>query len=329
MHDLPSISVVFPTYNRCDVVERTLEHLVAQDYPADLLEFLVCDNSTDGTPEMVERVARSVAPAVRLVASTDRLPAVKRNQGLALAHGDLVLFLNDDVWLRPDALRRHAAVHSAHEGPVAVVGHVEQSAQMPPTAFVKWYQPFAYDRISKLAGRSVPYQFFWSMNLSLPRQVMIERQLKFHEDWANIGHEDVELGYRWSNAGYPIIYEPAAWGEHFHPHDLESACRLQYSVGRGLRDLRVLIPEPDLLERYGVFSLANSPRAVVRGLARKALFNRWTVPPLQRQLGQLNRRSRLAEWSYWKILLHHTERGYLEQAPRRPLPLPTLPDRAA
>jgi glycosyltransferase involved in cell wall biosynthesis len=325
----PSISVIMPTYNRCDVVERTLDHLIAQDYPAELVEILVCDNSSDDTPAMVKRMADRDAPTIRLVTSDERLPAIKRNQGLAQAEGDLVLFMNDDVWFRPDALAAHVATHQAHEGPVAVLGHVDQSSQMPATAFIEWYRPFAYDGIAGLGGHSVPYRYFWSMNLSLPRQVMVDRQLVFHEDWANIGHEDIELGFRWTGAGYPVVYQPEAWGEHFHPHDLESACRLQYSVGRGLRDLRVLIPEPDLLERYGAFSPTGSRRAVARGLARKALFNRWTVPPLQNRLSRLDRHSRLAEWSYWKILLHHTDRGFREQSARRPLPVPTLPVHAA
>ena len=325
MANRPSISVILPTYNRSDVVEQTLVHLLAQDYPSERLEILVCDNSTDDTPAMVERVAADADATVRLVSSDERLPAVKRNQGLLLAEGELVLFMNDDVWLRPDALAVHADTHAEHAGPVAVLGHVEQSPQMPRTPFIEWYQPFAYDLLADRHGREVPYRFFWSMNLSLPRSVMLDRQLLFHEDWANIGHEDVELGYRWTRAGYPVVYRADAWGEHYHPHDLDSACRLQYSVGRGLRDLQVLIPEDDLLERYGAFSLSNSRRAVVRGLARKTLFNRWTVPPLQQRLAHLDRRSRLAEWSYWKILLHHTDRGFLEQGPRRPLPVETLP----
>jgi GT2 family glycosyltransferase len=327
--DRPSVSVIFPTYNRCHVVERTLVHLIAQDYPAELVEILVCDNSSDGTRAMVERMADRDTPTIRLVASDERLPAVKRNHGLAQAEGELVLFMNDDVWLRPDALAAHVATHNAHDGPIAVLGHVDQSPEMPSTAFIDWYRPFAYDGIAGSGGQAVPYRYFWSMNLSLPRRVMLDRQLVFHEDWANIGHEDIELGYRWSRAGYPLVYQPDAWGEHYHPHDLDSACRLQYDVGRGLRDLRVLIPEPDLLERYGAFSLANSRHAVARGLARKALFNRWTVPPIQKRLGGLDRRSRLAEWSYWKVLLHHTDRGFQEQSPRRPLPVPTIPADAA
>ena len=97
------------------------------------------------------------------------------------------------------------------------------------------------------------------------------------------------------------------------------------SIGRGLRDLEVLIPDAALLERYGVFRWSNSPRAVAHGLARKTLFNRLTVPPLQRRLATLERRHRAAEWSYWKILLHHTERGYRDQGPRHPQPVVTLP----
>jgi GT2 family glycosyltransferase len=323
---LPSISVVFPTFNRSDVVRRTVEHLLDQNYPSDLVEIIVCDNSSDDTPQTVQDLAAAARVSVLLLRSEERLPAVKRNQGLRAASGDLVLFINDDVWLRSDALRVHATAHAEHEGPVAVVGHVEQSPQMPRLPFIEWYRPFAYDRIAAQAGKPVSYQFFWSMNLSLPRKVMLERQLVFHEDWANIGHEDVELGYRWTQAGYPVVYRPDAWGEHYHPPDLASACRLQYSVGRGLRDLQVLIPEHDLLERYGVVTFSSSPRGLSRGLTRKAMFNRWTVPPLERRLNRLDRRRPLAEWSFWKIMLHHTERGWREQPPRHPLPVPTLPE---
>ena len=325
---LPSISVIFPTYNRCDVVRRTLECLIACDYPHDLVEIIVGDNSSDGTPEMVREVAVHAPFPIRLQVSNERLPAVKRNQGLAAATGDLALFLNDDVWVDPSFLAEHAQTHLAHDAPVAVVGLVEQSPEMPSDPFVDWYQPFAYEEISGRADQSVPARYSWSMNLSFPRQVMVDRNLIFHEDWAHIGHEDVELGHRWAAAAYELIYNPRARGDHFHPHDLNSACRLQESVGRGLRDLEVLIPEPDLLERYGVFSTSSSARSMARTAVRSALFNRWTVPPLQRRLAASTSPGRFAEWAYWKVMLHHTARGYRREAPRSPRPTVTAPGAA-
>lgn len=321
---VPSISVILPTYNRSSVVAETLVRLLDQDYPADRYEILVCDNSSDDTPQMVERLAAGAGVPVRLLSSDERLPAVKRNQGVRAATGDLVLFMNDDVWVRSDFLSQHAASHAAHGVPVAVLGLVEQSTKMPQNPFIEWYRPFAYQLIEHRADRSVPYWFHWSMNLSLPRQVMIDRRLTFHEDWSEIGNEDVELGFRWTRAGYRVIYNPRAWGEHYHPHDLDTACRLQEVIGRGLRDLEALVPDPGLLERYGVFSWRNSPRAVARGLARSVLFNALTVPPLQRRLGALRRRNRLAEWSYWKVLLHYTNSGYRSAPPSRTIPVPTV-----
>ncbi len=324
----PAVSVIFPTYNRCDVVRTTIEHLLAQDYPAERLEILVADNSSDDTPEMVRGYSEH-AVSVQLLSSAERLPAVKRNRALRVASGDLVIFMNDDVWVRPDFVSVHVAAHARYPDLVAVLGHVEQSAQMAQTPFIQWYQPFAYYEIASLAGQPVPWQYHWSMNLSMPRQLLLDRNLIFHEEWAEIGHEDVELGYRWSRAGYQLIYEPAAWGEHYHPHDLISACRLQASIGRGLRDLEVLIPEPGLHERYGVLTPHASRRGKVRMLARLALFNRITAPPLERALRSMPERRRWAEWCYWKVLLRHTQHGYSSTAPRSPTPTPTRPASAA
>jgi glycosyltransferase involved in cell wall biosynthesis len=324
----PSVTLVLPTYNRRDVVETTLRHYMRLDYPPDLLEVIVADNSTDGTPEMVRAVAAEAPFPIWCLVSDQRLPAVKRNQALRAASGDLVLFMNDDVWVDPGCVRYHVAAHTASAEPIAVLGRVEQSERMPWTPFTAWFRPFPYDHLEGRGGQDVGYRYHWSMNLSLPRDVMLARNLVFHEDWAHIGHEDIELGYRWTRAGYKVVYEPRAWGEHYHPHSLDSACRLQESIGRGLRDLEKLIPEPDLLERYGVLSPTASARGRARMTVRNMLFNRVTAPALRSRLDSLKQRNRLAEWAYWKVMLHYTQYGYQSEEPRDPRPTPTLSGRA-
>jgi GT2 family glycosyltransferase len=319
--------VIFPTYNRCAVVERTIRHLLAQEYPPERLEIIAVDNSTDETPAMVERLAAESESAgtarVRLLRDEERLPAVKRNRGLAFANGEIAMFVNDDMWFEADAVAHHARAHEASDDPIAVLGWCRQSPEMDQTPFVEFYEPFMYERMAPYAGRSVPYQFFWSMNLSLPRQEMIDRNLVFHEDWAHIGHEDVELGWRWARAGLRAVYVPDARAEHFHPHTVASAARLQESVGRGLRDLEVLIDDPELLERYGVLTLRSSPRNLMRGIAREAVFNRWTAPAAIRWLDGRPTNTRLARWMYWKVLIHYTNAGYRSEPRRSPVPLVT------
>ncbi len=102
-----SLSVVVVSWNDGEALERTLPALVRDLGPDD--EIVVVDNgSTDGTPELVRRVA----PQARLLELGENkgfAPAV--NAGGEAATGDLLIILNPDAAPRPgfaDAIRRPA-----------------------------------------------------------------------------------------------------------------------------------------------------------------------------------------------------------------------------
>jgi hypothetical protein len=230
--------------------------------------------------------------------------------------GDLIVFLDEDVWVGRDFVATHVAAHAQFAEPVAVLGHVGQYPQEPAAPFARWYQPFPYQELAHLAGQPVPWQYASSRNLSVPRHVMLERRLLFREDRAEIGHEDAELGHRWCAAGHQIVYVPAAHGEDHDSHDLASACRRQAAVGRAVRDLEALVPERGLPARFGIGTSEASFREHARLAARRALFNAATAPPLERALQRLPVRGRVAEWCYRELLLRHTRLGYT--APRPP-----------
>ena len=64
----PSIDVVVSTFNEERYVERCLDHLMRQDYPAELVDIWLIDGgSTDGT---VERIRRRVDGNRRMVVAT-------------------------------------------------------------------------------------------------------------------------------------------------------------------------------------------------------------------------------------------------------------------
>jgi glycosyltransferase involved in cell wall biosynthesis len=325
-----TFSVIIPTYNRAAILERTLRHLITQDYPPEAYEIILVDNSSDSTPEMAERITREAQCAVRFLHLPERLPAIKRNIGLKAARMDYALFFNDDVWAEPDLIAEHAREQAAWDEPVAVLGRVVQSREMPYDPFLAIFEPFPYFEIGDRAHQAVPYRYFWTMNLSVPTREMRERNLIFHEDWREIGHEDVELGYRWVKAGRKIIYNPGASGQHFHPQTLDSACPFVEGMGRGLRDLEELVSDPLLLERYAIFSWRNRPRVLLRMLVREALYNGLTVPLLKTWLRRRTRLFPLAGWLYWKVLIYHFNRGYRGTPRRTVQPLPILsPDAAS
>jgi GT2 family glycosyltransferase len=97
-----TVSAVVVTHNGGERALACLRALERQSVP--LLEILVIDNaSSDGT---VARIRESF-PAVRIEALPDnRGPGAARNLGLALARGELVLWIDHDIYLAPDALER-------------------------------------------------------------------------------------------------------------------------------------------------------------------------------------------------------------------------------
>ena len=105
------VSVVIPTFNRCELVLEAIDSVLAQTYPS--LEVLVIDDgSTDGTGEAVAaRYARE--PRVRYTWQTNAERSTARNAGIEQARGEFVAFLDsDDCWL-PKKLEKQLAVLAA------------------------------------------------------------------------------------------------------------------------------------------------------------------------------------------------------------------------
>ncbi|MBK8974637.1 MAG: glycosyltransferase family 2 protein [Planctomycetes bacterium] len=94
------ISAVVVNWNGREHLARCLPALLAQE-PAPGEVLLVDNASDDGSVELV----RTEWPAVRVVAAGGNLgPAAARNLGAAHARGDRLLFLDNDVVLRPGVL---------------------------------------------------------------------------------------------------------------------------------------------------------------------------------------------------------------------------------
>src|SRR5262245_22533062 len=102
MPDLPRISVVTSSYNQGRFLARTIDSVLAQDYPD--LEHIVVDGlSTDDTPAVLARY-----PHLRVLCERDCGQADAINKGFRLATGHLFCFLNSDDTLCPGALHRVA-----------------------------------------------------------------------------------------------------------------------------------------------------------------------------------------------------------------------------
>ena len=95
--DKPLVSVVMPAYRCAGTIGTAIDSVLCQDVP---LELLVID---DCSPESLEEALAPYRtdPRVRIIRNEKNLGAAQsRNQGVSLANGEYVAFLDsDDAWL--------------------------------------------------------------------------------------------------------------------------------------------------------------------------------------------------------------------------------------
>lgn len=119
-----TISVVCPTYNSADYVEKTIESVLAQTVAP--LEFLVIDDgSTDRTCEIIQSFITTTSRfPIRLFKSAHLGPGAARNTGILNAQGAWIAFIDSDDQWYPGKLQSVIKVISAHSD-INLICHAE------------------------------------------------------------------------------------------------------------------------------------------------------------------------------------------------------------
>jgi chlorobactene glucosyltransferase len=111
---LPLVSIVVPARDEEREIERAVGSLLAQDYPQPRLEVIVVnDRSTDRTGEILARLAAR-DPRLTVVDGVEPPPGWLGKphalfEGQRAARGELLLFVDADIFYAPEAVRRAVA----------------------------------------------------------------------------------------------------------------------------------------------------------------------------------------------------------------------------
>ena len=109
--NLPQVTIQLPIYNERFVVARLLEEVSQVDYPRELLQIQVLDDSTDETHPYTERLCNEYRAAglpveYRHRANRHGFKAGALQEGLATATGELIAIFDADFVPPRDFLRR-------------------------------------------------------------------------------------------------------------------------------------------------------------------------------------------------------------------------------
>lgn len=265
-------SVVIPTYNRLDMLVRVLDALEKQiDAPS--FEVIVVN---DGSRDDTERVM-SQRKGITFRTQPNGGPGRARNHGVSLATGRYVVFIGDDTVPEPRFLAEHARIHAEanHDPLVAALGYTGWPSTERVTAFMDYINDYGLQFGYKLIrhGDVVPYNFFYTSNISIDRELLGPQP--FDTTFPSAAWEDIELAYRLNEKGLKIHYNERAVTRHYHPMDVDSFSRRQYTVGKS--GAIFYEKHPELGHFLGVHELTT------RTLANES------------QLAKLRRKARLGE----------------------------------
>ncbi|NQV41518.1 MAG: glycosyltransferase [Candidatus Marinimicrobia bacterium] len=105
-----NISVIIPSYNRASTLERAIQSVLDQTFPA--MEIIVVDDaSTDGTSEILKKYSNRI----EIITNESNMGvSFSRNAGIQVAQSDWIAFLDsDDQWVAAK-LEHQKGFHEAH-----------------------------------------------------------------------------------------------------------------------------------------------------------------------------------------------------------------------
>ena len=173
------LSVVVPARDAEQDLPHCLDALASSDLPREEWELIVIDDSLG------------------------RGPAYARNRGVESASAPVVAFIDSDVMVHSDALRRMLSRLESSDT-AAVFGSYDSS----PLArgLVSQYRNLLHHFIHQTAGGEV--ETFWAGCGAVKKSVLLQIGTFDERRYTRPEIEDVELGYRLRDAGCRIMLDP-------------------------------------------------------------------------------------------------------------------------
>jgi GT2 family glycosyltransferase len=280
------LSVVIPTYQRCDALECALRALARQTLPADAYEVIVSiDGSDDGTREMVAQLATPYPLHALWQPNQGRATAC--NAGIAAARGALLVLLDDDMEPSVGMLEAHRRAHAAGTR-LGVMGAVPIALE-PLASPVVEYIGLKFNRHLEALnspGYGLKLRDFYSGNFSIRREVLVEIG-GFDEAFTMYGNEDLELSLRLTRAGVQLVYAREAWARQHYTKTFAQLAR--DNIAKGQTAVLLAAKHPECLAdlKLSTFRHGSWKWRALRALLLRA-SERWPRTP--------DRVSRFVEW---------------------------------
>lgn len=184
-HKKPLVSIITPSLNQGAFIERTIQSVLSQDYPA--IEYIVIDGgSTDNTLD----VLRKYGGRLKWISESDMGQAHAVNKGLMAAQGEVIGWLNSDDIYYAGALAAAQRVFVENPGIDILYGMADHIDENDNVIEPYYNEEWDYARLKEICFISQPAVFFRKGIVN--KFGLLDEDLRYcmdYEYWLRVGRE--------------------------------------------------------------------------------------------------------------------------------------------
>jgi len=225
---IPDLSVIVVCFNQDITVKLILQSLLDQKTDCDYEIIITDDGSKSSMFRAVEKIAKNTKVSIKYVWQQDKgiRPTEARNNGIKIAKGKILLFLDGDMIPDRSLVERHFKAHQKSRHNLLVAGnrlwrgvinkenvsYIKQNSTQKVLGKLSssWEIDSESIKRNKFEGKKrvewlnskYPWKACFSCNLSVKKS----RYIFFDENYYGWGNEDWELAYRLFHKGFRPTY---------------------------------------------------------------------------------------------------------------------------
>jgi biofilm PGA synthesis N-glycosyltransferase PgaC len=227
--DYPTISLLVAAYNEEENIAETIRGIRGQDYPGEVETIIVDDGSSDNTV----RVLRALNfPNLKIIQADHGGKARALNEGLKHVTNDIVVCIDADTFLHPQALKRIVARFLTDPPSTAAVAGcvlVKNSRSTFMTRLQEW------DYFTGIASAKRQQSLYQGTLVAQGAfSAFRSKVVKAHNGWPSVIGEDIVLTWSLIKRGWRVGFEPTAIGFTSAPTTFEGFYRQRKRWARGM-----------------------------------------------------------------------------------------------
>ena len=231
MQESLALSLVIPTYNRADLIGKTIESALGQTRP--FAEIIVVD---DGSVDNTREILQEFSGHIRVLTTTNQGVQAARNAGVAVATSDYISFCDSDDLLEPEFVQEVTTLFAVDPQcdilycnfiPFNERTRFPDKFSMAPAGFFSGAKENGeiLTEIPDLYGRLIGFQPLFTVGNSMKKS-FFHAIGGYRPEFNGVGSEDLEFLLRAVGAGnLSVIKRPLARVRKHDGNDSANAVR--------------------------------------------------------------------------------------------------------